>query len=131
MLNLLIIECKDAEVAIRVINRLSKRFNVKNVIMQGSVWGGIKFTSQMDTLNRIMKQKESLIYKYRGDPEITVCVLGMIDDTLGIAKCGAPAVEKNALMNSFKETHKLQMREEKSLSYMLEKQVSVQFHALI
>ena len=115
MLNLLSQESKDAEIAIKVNDRLSTRFNVKNVIMQGSVFGGLKCTSQMDTMNKIMKQKESLLYKYKGDPEITIGVLGMIDDTLGIAECGASSVEKNSVINSFMETHKMKMHGEKSV----------------
>jgi hypothetical protein len=61
-----------------------------------------------------MKSKESLLYKYRGDPSISVGVLGMVDDTLGVSECGAPAVEKNAVINSFVETHRLKMHEDKS-----------------
>ena len=114
MLNLLSQESKDAEIAIKVNDRLSTRFHVKNVIMQGSVLGGLKCKSQMDIMNKIMKQKESLLYKYKGDPEITIGVLGMIDDTLGIAECGASSVEKNSVVNSFMETHKMQMHGDKS-----------------
>ena len=62
-----------------------------------------------------MKQKHSLLYKYEGDPGITIRVLGMIDDTLGIAECGASSVEKNSVINSFMETHKMQMHGEKSV----------------
>ena len=75
--------------------------------MQGSVWGGTKCTSQMDTMNKIMKTKESLLYKYRGDPTIKIGVLGMVDDTLGVLKCGVESVEKNSLINSLVEAHKL------------------------
>ena len=113
-LNLLYIENKYANVAVKVNNKASKRFPVKNVVMQGSVWGGLKCTSQLDILNKYMKSKESLLYKYRGDPSITVGVLGMVDDTLGVSECGAPAVEKNAVINSFVETHRLKMHEDKS-----------------
>ena len=81
--------------------------------MQGSVWGGLKCTSQMDTLNKIMKTKGTLIYKYRGDPSITVGVLGNVDDTLGVSECGDTSVEKNSVINSFVETHRLKMHEEK------------------
>ena len=61
-----------------------------------------------------MKSKDSLLYKYRGDPRITIGVLGMVDDTLGVSECGVNAVEKNLLINSFVETHRLEMHEDKS-----------------
>ena len=40
---------------------------------------------------------------------------GMIDDTLGIAECGASSVENNSVIHSFMETHKMQMHGEKSV----------------
>ena len=114
MLNLLFIENKTAEVAVKVNGGLSKRFPVKKVVMQGSVWGGLKCTSQMDKLNKIMKSDDSLQYKYRDDPNIGVGVLGFVDDTLGLSECGNTAVVKNAVINSFIETHRQKMHEDKS-----------------
>ena len=93
---------------------MSTRFPVQKVVMQGSVWGGLKCTSQLDTLNKIMKKKDSLLYKYRGDANITVGVLGMVDDTLGVSECGVTSVEKNSVINSFVETPRLRMHEDKS-----------------
>jgi hypothetical protein len=114
-LNLLYIENIKAEVAVKVNNGLSKRFPVHNVVMQGSVWGGLKCTSQMDKLNKIMKASDSLMYKYRGDPTIPIGVLGLVDDTLGISECGDAAIVKNAVINSFIETHRQQMHQDKSV----------------
>ena len=88
---------------------MSKRIPVNNVVMQGSVWGGLKCTTQMNTLNKIMKSKEELTYKYRGNPTIPTGVLGMVNDTLAFAECGVKYVEKNAVVNSFMETHRLKM----------------------
>ena len=73
-------------VAVKVNNKVSCRFPVNNVVMQGS--------SQMDTLNKIMKTKGTLLYKYRGDPSITVGVLGIVDDTLMVSECCDTSVEK-------------------------------------
>ena len=47
------------------------RINVKDVFMQGSVWGSLK-----------------------GDPNIAIGVLGMVDDTLGVSECGNAAIRK-------------------------------------
>ena len=87
---------------------------MKHVVMQGSVWGGLKCTTQMEQINKIMDTKESIKYKYKGDPTIGIGVLRMIDDTLGISECGAHAVEKNAIMNMFIETQRLTMHEDNS-----------------
>ena len=67
---------------------------------------GIKFTSQMETINKIMRYKDSLQYKYRGDPNKTIGVLGMVDNTLGVSVCGVTAVEKNLVINLFINTHR-------------------------
>ena len=83
--------------------------------MQGSVWGGLKCTSQNDKLNKIMKASDSLCYKYRNDPNIKIGVLGFVDDTLGISECGDAAIVKNATINSFVETHRQTMHDTKSV----------------
>ena len=57
-LNLLFIENRNADVEVKINNKVSKRMNVKNVVMQGSVWGGLMCTNQMDILNKTMKEKE-------------------------------------------------------------------------
>ena len=94
---------------------MSERFPVTNVVMQGSVWGGTKCTAQMDTMKKIMKSKDSLLYKYSGDTTINIGVLGMVDDTVGVSKRGVQSVEKNSLINSFIESHKFQRHEDKSV----------------
>ena len=82
--------------------------------MQWLVWGGIKYTSQMHTLNKIMQTKDTLLYKYRGDPSITIGILGMVDETMGVSGCGVTAVEKNSEINYFVETHRFNIHEDKS-----------------
>ena len=51
-LNLLYIENRNAQIAVKVNNKLSMRINVKDVIMQGSVWSSLKCTTSMDRLNK-------------------------------------------------------------------------------
>ena len=77
-LNLLYLENIKAEVSVKVNDRVSHRFPVNSVVMQGLVWGGLKCTSQIDMLNKIMKANESLLYKFRGDRTIPIGVLGLI-----------------------------------------------------
>ena len=115
LLNMLYIENNNAEVAVKVNNNLSKRISVKNVIMQGSVWGSLKCTTLMDTLNKHMKTNPALLYKYKGDPNIEIGVLGMVDDTLGVTNCGEESIKKNSVINSFVETQKLELHSDKSV----------------
>ena len=113
-LNLLYIENKNAEIAIKVNNKLSARVSVKDVIMQGTVWGSLKCTSSMDTMNKIALSEEDLQYKYKGDPNIPVGILGMVDDTLSISECGNKSIIKNSFVNAYVESRRLTLSEEKS-----------------
>ena len=97
LLNVLYVENNVAKVAVKVNGKLTKRVAVTNVEMQGGVWGSLKCTTTMDQLNKSLLQDEELTYKYKGDDSIAIGVLGMIDDTLSISKCGNTIVKKMQL----------------------------------
>ena len=63
----------------------------------------------------IFTSDRTLTYHYKSDPNIQIGVLGMIDDTLAITKCGNNSVRKNAILNSFVETQKLTLSKTKSV----------------
>ena len=65
--------------------------------MQGSVWESLKCTTTLDTMKETAMSDEALQYFYRGDPKIPIGVLGMIDDTLAVTKCGNEARRKKML----------------------------------
>ena len=115
MLNLLYIENKNANIAVKVNNILSKRKSVKNVEIQGSVWAGLKCTSMMDTLNQKVMAEKGLQYHYKEDKNIPIGVRGMVDDTLGISNCGNEAIALNSAINSFIQTQRLTLSEKKSV----------------
>ena len=115
MLNLLYIENKNANIAVKVNNSLSKRKSVKHVEIQGSVWAGLKCTSMMDTLNQKVISDKSLQYHYKEDKHIPIGVRGMVDDTLGISNCGNEAIALNSAINSFIQTQRLTLSEKKSV----------------
>ena len=114
-LNLLYIENKQAQIAIKINDKLSARIKVSDIVMQGSVWGSIKCTTLMDQLNKNAMSDESLQYYYKGDPQIPIGILGMVDDTLAVADCGNKSIRKNAVVNSFVETQRLTLSKEKSV----------------
>lgn len=116
-LNLLYLENKNTKVAVKVNNKLTKRFPVKNVELQGSIWGSLKCTTAMDTLNKILLPQEHLTYKYKQDQDIKIGVLGMVDDTLAINDCGTSSIKKNSIINSFIETQRLTLSHEKSVVF--------------
>ena len=100
-LNVLYIENKKAQIAVKINGKISTRISVHDVIMQGSVWGSLKCTTVMDQLNKTAISDKSLLYNYKGDTNIPVGILGMVDDTLAVAECGNNSIKKNAVVNSF------------------------------
>ena len=115
MLNLLYLENKRAKVAIKVNGNITSRVSLTNVEMQGSVWGSLKCTTSMDQLNKIILPQKELTYNYKEDENIEIGVLGMVDDNLSISKCGINSLQKNSVINSFIETQRLTLSEEKSV----------------
>ena len=111
---MLYIENKNANIAFKINNKLSGRISVRDVIMQGSVWGSLKCTTLMDQLNKTAMSDKSMQYLYKGDPSIPIGVLGMVDDTLSVSECGNNSIRKNAVLNSFVETQRLTLSKEKS-----------------
>ena len=115
MLSLLYIEHLNAKVAVKINNGITERVPVKSVEMQRSVWGSLKCTASMDILNKNILEQKDLTYKFRGDPDIEIGVLGMVDDNLAISKCGTSSVMKNAVINSFIEMQRLTLSRDKSV----------------
>ena len=95
-------------------NKVTRRINIRDTEMQGSVWSSLKCVVSMDRVNKVMLADDSLCYYYRGDPNIPLGVLGMVDDTLGVSKCGVASVKKNAIINSFIEEQRLTLSKTKS-----------------
>ena len=106
MLNLLYIENLNARVAVKINNGITERIPGKSVKMQ--------CISSMDILNKNILEQKDLTYKFRGDPDIEIGVLG-IDDNLAISKCGTSSVMKNAVINYFIEMQRLTLSKEKSV----------------
>ena len=71
-LNLLYIENKQAQIAVKINDKLSARIRVRDLGMQGSVWGSIQCTTLMDRLNKTAMSDKSLQYNYKQDPNIPI-----------------------------------------------------------
>ena len=84
---------------------VTEMFELERIVLQGSVFGPIKCSVQMDTLGRKSLQTGVGVYKYRG--AVHVPALAMIDDILGMASCGDDSIELNSLINSKIESKKL------------------------
>ena len=105
------LENQNANVAAKTPKGLTERTSITNVIMQGTVTGGLCCTTTTDKLAKYVYNKPELIYKYKG--EVSVPPLLMIDDILTISECGNAAIAMNATVNTFVETKKLKLKQSK------------------
>ena len=110
-LPLLFLENMNAQCAVKVNNCKSKRIDIKNTIMQGTVWGSLFCTATMDKLGKLVYKDKELVYKYKGVVD-TPC-LGMVDDILSIQRCSNKSVKTNSVINAFVELKKLKFSETK------------------
>ena len=106
-LPLLFLENKSAQVAIKTPHGMTQRVDITNVIMQGTVWGGLFCTTSMDKLGKQAYREPDLLYKYKNVVEVPP--LEMIDDVLTIQKCGTATVIQNSAVNAFIESKKLKL----------------------
>ena len=85
-LPLLFLENNNAQVAVKVNDRISKRVSIHNIIMQGSIWGGLCCVVMMEKLGKLIyNEKPELLYYYKG--LVGTPPLQMVDDILGIQEC--------------------------------------------
>ena len=118
---LLLLENQHAKIAIKTPSGKSERVSIKNIIMQGTVWGSLLCTASMDKLGQQVYKNRDLIYKYKGVVETPT--LGMVDDILTIQKqkCSTESVKMNATVNAFIEGKMLTLSNKKCRRIHVEK----------
>jgi hypothetical protein len=97
-LNVLYLMNQNAQVAIKTPSGMTKRQNISNVVMQGTVWGSLFCTTTMDKLGKLKYKNEEMLFKYKG--EVGVPALEMVDDIVDIQKCGTDAIKANGVLNA-------------------------------
>ena len=99
----------------------TKEITFADLILQGSVFGSLKCSVQIDSLGRdVLSDSEGLgVYIYKDSVEIPpICI---VDDIIGISECNINAVELNALINSKIESKSLELNQEKCFKLHLSK----------
>ena len=110
-LPLLFLENNNAQVAIKCNGRISKRTNIKNIIMQGSVWGGLCCVVLMEKLGKLAYCNPDLLYYYKG--LVGTPPLQMVDDILAIQSCSSKSLKVNTAINTFIDLEKLKLSQSK------------------
>ena len=87
------------------------RFKLERLVLQGSVFGPIKCSVQIDTLGRDSLIQNFSLYLYKG--VINVTPLAMVDDVISVNECHTDSAEANATINVKMELKKLRLSKDK------------------
>ena len=102
---------EEADVIVKTPAGPTEEFKLKELIMQGSVFGPIKSTVQIDTLGRDCIKNNQGLYKYKN--VVSIPPLALIDDCLGFSTCSTDAVQMNSILNSKVTSKKLRLSSDK------------------
>ena len=89
----------------------TKRIEMNELEMQGTVLAPLKCSVQIDTLGKECLKNMEGIYKYKGCTSIPP--LSYIDDVMGISNCSIESVKLNALIQSKMNHKKLKLSQTK------------------
>ena len=113
-------ENQNAQIAVKTSHGISKRVNISNIVMQGSVWGSLMCVATMDKLGKIAYNNEDIIYRYRGI--VPTPPMQMIDDINIPTKCSSvESITSNQMVNSFMLLKKLSLNQKNVTTFTLEK----------
>ena len=97
---------RNVKVAIRTPYGMTERMSMKQIVMQGEIFGPLCCSVTIDTIGKeCIKEKKNLYYYKK---KVAVPPLAMIDDLLCISKCGINSVKTNAFINAKSNIKKLQ-----------------------
>ena len=118
----LIAECDSrSRIAVKTPVGITKPVDIPSIIAQGECMSSIKCTVTVDSIS--VNHKESLedcqsgpeshnhLYQYKD--KVSIPVLGMVDDQMGVAKCGLDSVLSSVHINSLTNIKRLQFGENK------------------
>jgi hypothetical protein len=97
---------KNNQVAVKTPAGLTKRELVKEIVLQGEVFGPLQCSVQVDSFGKECLSQSKHLYSYRGC--VGIPPLAMIDDLLAVSDCGVETVKTNAYLNAKTSTKKLQ-----------------------
>jgi hypothetical protein len=111
---------KNCKLAIKTQNSITKQINIKDIVLQGTLWSGLMCTTQMDKL-ALNSYKNKTTYLYKG--KVDVPLLEMVDDILVSTKCNSDSIVANDQVNSFIESKKLKLITKKCQKCTLERKM--------
>ena len=86
----------NIRMAVNTPNGLTERQTIKNVVLQGDTFGSILASAQVDSIGKEVEQSG---YGYKYKDVLTVSMLGLVDDIIGVTDSGFKAQQMNVLFN--------------------------------
>ena len=97
---------RNVNVAVKAPNGLTDRVNIKDIILQGDVFGPIQCSVSVDSFGKECLEEDKHLYYYKD--EVPIPILTMVDDAIAISECGYKTNMMNAFMNTKTSLKKLQ-----------------------
>ena len=104
----LIKECdSSSQIAIKTPVGLTKRVELKEIVEQGEVMSPLKCTATVDSISTShVDNLDEHLYKYKDSVKIPP--LGMVDDQIGVSKCGIDSLLSTSHLNAQTNVKRLQ-----------------------
>jgi hypothetical protein len=96
----------ENKVAVNTAVGQTERVTVNKVVTQGGTWGPMMCSCHIDTLGQMCQKSGENLYMYK--KLVNVLPLAMVDDLLGVAKCGLLSIRMNTFINTNIELKKLE-----------------------
>ena len=96
---------KVNQVAVKTAVGLTDRVNMPRVVQQGGTWGSMLCSNSIDTLGKKSRDRGEHHYLYKKTARILP--LAMVDDLIGISRCGFESLGLNVFITTQIELKKL------------------------
>ena len=96
---------KKNKVAVNTAVGKTERTEINKVVTQGGTWGSLLCSNHIDTLGKQCEETGEHVYMYKD--KVEVMPLAMVDDLVGVARCGFESVSLNCYINTQIELKKL------------------------
>ena len=106
----------NIRMAVNTPNGLTERQTINNVVLQGDTFGSILASAQVDSIGKEVEQSG---YGYKYKDVLTVSMLGLVDDIIGVTDSGFKAQQMNVLFNVKTAEKRLQFGEKKCKSMLI------------
>ena len=87
---------QEIQMAIKTQSGLTERQTVNDIVLQGDTFGSILASVQVDAIGKDVVET-GLGYMYKN--ELSISLLGLVDDVIGITEAGFKAVQMNEVIN--------------------------------